>query len=425
VGKTRLALQVAAELLPRFADGAWLVELGPIRDPEAVASASVAAFGMRSLAAPNTSASAVEFFRTKELLLVVDNCEHVLGAAAELVEELERSCPHLVVLATSREGLAIEGERVVPVPSLAAPANGADLAAVASSEAVRLFVERARAVDPDFELEAGNAEAVLQVCARLDGLPLAIELAAARTAAMTPAELAGGLDRRFDTLSGGWRRAIPRHQTLRAAIDWSYELLSRAEQQVLARLAVFVGGCTRETAEAVCAADAVPPARVFEALVSLVAKHMVVAHREGRQTRYRLLETIREYAVERLAAEHATAATRTRHLEYFLSVASNLGDDFFGSVDLDAERLIVDERDNFTAALAYAVETADVDRALGLFTAWGTFSRLLVWLRVFELSGGSAVLSVPGAAEHPLYPLALAGEASNAAMRVDLERPVP
>jgi predicted ATPase len=415
VGKTRLALQVAAELLPRFADGAWLVELGPIRDPEAVAGACVAALGMGSPAAPNTSASVVEFFRTKELLLVVDNCEHVLGAAAELVEELERSCPHLVVLATSREGLAIEGERVVPIPTLAAPGQGADVEAVASSEAGRLFAERARAVDPDFELEAGNAEAVLQVCGRLDGLPLAIELAAARTVAMTPAELAGGLDRRFDTLSGGWRRAIPRHQTLRAAIDWSYDLLSRAEQQVLARLAVFAGGCTREAAEAVCAPDSMPPGQVFEALVSLVAKHLVVAHKEGRQTRYRLLETIREYADERLAAENATLATRRRHLDYFLGVAANLGEHVPGSD-------IWEDRDNFTAALVYAVETADADRALRLLTAWDQGNQLLVWLRVSELSGGSAVLSLPGAADHPRYPLALAGAAQNAAMRVDLPR---
>jgi predicted ATPase len=219
VGKTRLALQVAAEVLPGYADGAWLVELGPIRDPTAVAGACAAALGMGSLPDPVNSSSVVEFFRTKELLLVMEYCEHVLGAAAELADRLERTCPKLAILATSREGLAIEGERVVPLPSLAAPYRGADLATVARSDAVQLFVERARAVDPDFELEVGNAEAVLQICDRLDGLPLAIELAAARTAAMTPAELAGGLDRRFDTLAGGWRRAIPRHQTLRAAID--------------------------------------------------------------------------------------------------------------------------------------------------------------------------------------------------------------
>jgi predicted ATPase len=388
----------------------------------AVAGACVAALGTASLPDPVTSASVVDFLCTKELLLVMDNCEHVLGAATELVERLELSCPRVVVLATSREGLAIEGERVVPVPPLAAPAQGADLPAVARSEAVRLFVERARAVDPDFELEADNAEAVVQVCARLDGLPLAIELAAARTVALTPAELAGGLDRRFDTLSGGWRRAIPRHQTLRAAIDWSYELLSRAEQQVLTRLAVFVGGFTREAAEAVCVADCVSPARVFEALVSLVSKHLVVANREGRQTRYRLLETIREYAEERLAAENAIASTRGRHLAYFEQAASKLGEHFPGSAELDTERQIWDDRENFTAALAYAVETADADRALGLFTAWGATNQLLVWLRVFELSGGSTALSVPGAANHPLYPLALAGAANNAAMRVDLEQ---
>jgi hypothetical protein len=190
VGKTRLALRAAAEELPRFREGAWLVELAPVRDPEAVPAAVAAVFSLTDRAGMNTTESLIEFLRSKQLLLVLDNCEHLLDPVAELVEALERACPGMVVLATSREGLALEGERVVPVPSLSAPAADADLVSAAGSAAVQLFVERAAWVDPDFTLTEGNAPAVAQVCQRLDGLPLAVELAAARIGALTPAELA-------------------------------------------------------------------------------------------------------------------------------------------------------------------------------------------------------------------------------------------
>jgi predicted ATPase len=205
VGRTRLALRAAAEALARFREGAWLVELQSVRDPEAVPIAVAAVFGFTAGAGMNTTESLIEFLRSKQLLLVLDNCEHLLDPAAELVEAVERSCPAMVVLATSREGLALEGEPVVPVSALSAPAADADLATVAESEAVRLFVGRAAWVDPDFALSETNAPAVARVCRRLDGLPLAIELAAARMGTMTPAELAGRLDRRFDILAGGRR----------------------------------------------------------------------------------------------------------------------------------------------------------------------------------------------------------------------------
>jgi hypothetical protein len=241
VGKTRLAFRAAADALPQFREGAWLVELQAVRDPGSVPEAVAAVFRLADRAGLTTMQLLIEFLATKQLLLVLDNCEHLLDPVAELLEGVERACPGVVVLATSREGLALEGERVVPIPSLSEPSPDADLTSLADIEAVRLFVDRAGWVDPDFTLTENNAAAVVQICRRLDGLPLAIELAAARIGTVTPAELARRLDRRFDTLAGGRRRAVQRHQTLRAAIDWSYQLCNEGERRLLARLAVFAG----------------------------------------------------------------------------------------------------------------------------------------------------------------------------------------
>ena len=228
VGKTRLALQAAGQVAPRFGDGAWLCELAPIRDPAGVDDAVAAVFSLTARAGQSTREALVEFLRAKELLLVLDNCEHLLAGAAALAENLERSCERLVILATSREGLGIDGERLVPVPPLGVPGVGADLAAIAEAEAVRLFAERAAAVKPGFAVTAENAASVAAVVRRLDGMALAIELAAARVPAMTPAELARRLERSFAVLAAGPRGAAERHQTLRATIDWSFNLLSRA-----------------------------------------------------------------------------------------------------------------------------------------------------------------------------------------------------
>jgi len=217
VGKTRLALQVAAEVLPRFTDGAWLVELAPVRDPEGVPDAVAAVFEVTPRSGQSLLQALVEFLRGKQLLLVVDNCEHLLEPAATLIEALERSCSHLAVLATSREGLGIDGERMLAVPSLVSPKADASPEAVAEAAAVRLFVDRAQAVKAEFSVTGDNAAWVAQVCRRLDGVPLAIELAAARVQAMTPAELARRLEQRFEVLAGGKRGAVERHQTLRAA----------------------------------------------------------------------------------------------------------------------------------------------------------------------------------------------------------------
>jgi predicted ATPase len=330
VGKTRLALQVAAEVLPRFREGAWVVELAPVRDEAGVVEAVAATFGVSARAGLTLEESLVGFLRTKQLLLIADNCEHLLEPVAELLDTLQRLCPGLVVLATSREGLALEGERMVAVPSLAAPRPGAGFDAISDSDAVRLFIDRARQADTDLELTQGNAGAVLEVCRRLDGVPLAIELAAARVGAMTPGELAAGLDRRFEMITGARRRAVKRRQTLRAAIDWSYELCSVAEQRLLARLAVFAGGATRAAVEAVCRTEPLGRAQVFELLVRLVAKSLVVAAGDAPETRYRLLETIREYGDERLAEHAETEALRSAHAEYYCTLLQVLHSEMEG-----------------------------------------------------------------------------------------------
>ena len=244
VGKTRLALQAAGQVLPQYADGAWLCELAPVRDPAGVDDVVAAVFSLTARAGQSTREALVELLRSKQLLLLLDNCEHLLEAAAALAAVLARSCERLVILATSREALGIDGEHLVPVPSLGVPGADADLAAITQAEAVRLFAERAAAVKPDFSVTAGNAAAVAAVVRRLDGIALAIELAAARVPAMTPAELARRLERSFAVLAGGPRGVAARHQTLRATIDWSFQLLAEAEQALLARLAVFAGGCT-------------------------------------------------------------------------------------------------------------------------------------------------------------------------------------
>jgi len=417
VGKTRLALQVAAELLPRFREGAWLVELQAVRDPEGVEGAFAAVFGVSPRAGQSLKEAVVEFLHTKQLLLVLDNCEHLLEAVAAFVGMLERTCPGLVVLATSREGLALDGERVVPVPSLAAPSPEAGLDALAQSEAVQLFVERGRDADPDFALTAHNAVAVAQVCRRLDGVPLAIELAAARIRAMNPDELARGLERRFETLAGGRRGAVQRHQTLRAAIDWSYDLLSEAERRLLARLAVFAGGCTRAAAQAVCSGEPIAAREVFDLIVSLVDRSLVIAERDHPETRYRLLETIREYAEERLAEAGETASLRDRHAEFYVEYVRSLSEEMQGPQQIEAGNRVRSEAENLLLAINHSIDADDADLAMRFVhntPGPGTETGYTFLLPI------DSVLGLSGAADHALYPAALGLSAAWAAMRGDL-----
>ena len=414
VGKTRLAVQAAAAVLPRYRDGAWLAELAPVRDGEQVAEAVLGAFSLTANPGTAPADALVDFLRHKQLVLVLDNCEHLIGPVVELVSMLVESCRGVAILATSREGLAVDGERVIPVPSLGAPRPDAPAEAVGASESVRLFLDRAVAVDPDFAVTPANAGAVATICRRLDGIPLAVELAAARIPSMTPAELAGRLDRRFQVLAGGRRGSVERHQTLRAAIDWSFELLSVAQQQLLTRLAVFAGGCTADAVEAVCAADSIAADEVWDVLGGLVARSLVVADHDGAVTRYRLLETIRQYAEDRLAAEEIEAL-RARHAEHYAELADAFDDHIYGPEQLAWSKRVTDENDNLVAAMNWAVDTDNADLALRIG------ANILSGAQVGRgvVINIEPALGLKGAADHPLYAVAMAKSAHEAAQTGD------
>ena len=286
-GKTRLALQIAFDLLDRYPDGVWIVDLAPLSDAAFLPQALAEAVGIREQPGHPLLATLVEALRPRESLLVLDNCEHLVAACAQLIDPLLRACPTLQILTTSRETLGIAGEVVWPVPPLALPAvqPGRPLEEVARTEAVRLFVERATAVRPDFELTTQNAAAVVQICRRLDGLPLAIELAAVRVKMLPVAQIVARLDERFRLLRHGNRAAVLRHQTLQAVIDWSYYLLSESEQRLLRRLAAFAGGWTIEAAGAVCGGAGIDPAEVFDLLSHLHDKSLINAKTQGTEER--------------------------------------------------------------------------------------------------------------------------------------------
>jgi predicted ATPase len=404
VGKTRLAYQVAADVLPRFPDGAWLCELAAVRDPAAVVDAVAAVFRVTARPGMTLVESLVAYLRDQQLLLVLDNCEHLLRPIATLVAALEVGCPKVRVLATSREGLNVRGEQILVVPSLGLPDDAADLGALAECEAVRLFVDRARAVKADFVVDLTNAEGIAQVCRRLDGMPLAIELAAARVGAMNPGELARRLDRRFRLLTGGERVAIERHQTLRATIDWSYDLLDESEQRLLDRLSVFAGGCTLDAVEAVCAGDPIDRDDGFDLLANLVARSLVDADDTGLDTRYRLLETIRQYGEERLAEHGETDALRARHCDHYTELAGLVQAHSWGPGQVEWGARLAREHDNLLAAMAFALDIQDVERALELLGQLPVAGMQVNDVVVFD---PDPVLALPGAAEHPGFAVAL------------------
>ena len=384
--------------------------------------ALAAVFGVTARAGQSLVETLVEFLATKQLLLVLDNCEHLLGSVAALVETLERSCAGVVVIATSREGLGVEGERNLVVPSLGAPGDAADLEVIASSEAVQLFCERARAAKDDFELTDRNVSAVVQVCQRLDGVPLAIELAAARVPAMSPSMLADRLDQRFALLSGGRRGAVERHQTLRAAIDWSYELCSEPERRLLARLTVFSGGWTLEAAETVCAGEGIAADAVFELLAALVARSLVVADdTDAGDLRYRLLETIRQYGEDRLEEHGEVETLRARHAEYFTDFVEAVSEQMLGPHQIDAGRRLAAELENLRAAMNHAIDSGNVDLAFRLLRNTPSGGVQLGYeLRL----RAEPVLGLHGASDHPLYAVGLALAAFEAAMRGDADEAI-
>jgi predicted ATPase/class 3 adenylate cyclase len=364
VGKTRLALQVAADVLPRFGDGAWLCELAAAGGPEAMVQVVAATLGVSPRPGLSLEGSIREFLAPKALLMVLDNCEHLLDAAGRLADGVLRECPGVRILATSREGLAVAGEQVSPLRSLALP----DQAALLDSDATRLFVERARAVRPEFAPEA-NRQAVAEICRRLDGVPLAIELAAARVAVMGPVDIASRLDERFRLLTGGRRTAVERHQTLRATVDWSYSLLSPTERWVFDRLSVFAGSFDADAAEAVTAGEGIESWDVLEALGSLVTKSMIVVEdtADG-SVRYVLLETLRQYALERLAEDTEPEIWRRRHAQHYLQFSEAAVPNFPGPEELVWQRRLRAELDNLRAAVFWGLGGSGSDTQLALHT---------------------------------------------------------
>jgi len=298
VGKTRIALQIAVLIVDEYRDGAWLCELGVANDDAEAVQVMATALGVTPRPGMSLEASIVEFLRSKQLLLVLDNCEHLLELSARLAERIIRGCPDVRVLATSREGLAVPGEQIHPLRSLAMSAPDAPDDA-APSDAMLLFVDRASAARPGFAVDSGNSRAIAEICRRLDGIPLAIELAAARVVSMNPDEIVTLLDERFRLLTGGRRGAVERHQTLRAAVEWSYSLLTGTEQRVFARLSVFSGSFSGADATAVVTGDGVDSWDAIETIGSLVAKSMVnTDEAPDGSMRYRLLETLRQFALD-------------------------------------------------------------------------------------------------------------------------------
>jgi predicted ATPase/class 3 adenylate cyclase len=383
VGKTRLALQAAADLLDRFPDGVVVSDLAPVRDPALVAPTVVQTLGVPAAGGRPPGEVLRGYLRERRLLLLLDNFEQVLGAAA-LVADLLRACPHLKALVTSREALRLGGERRVAVPPLALP-DPRDLregaapptARLARSEAVRLFVARAQAVDAQFALTAANATAVAAICARLDGLPLALELAAARVRILAPAALLARLEHRLGLLTGGARDAPARQRTLRAALDWSYDLLSVEEQTLFRRLGVFAGGFTLEAVAEVCAT---PPGRPLDALDaldsldSLVAKSLArPVEAAGAEPRFAVLESVREYALELLTAGGEEPAARRRHAAYYLALAERAEPALAGPDQGSWLDRLEQEHDNLRAALAWASEGGTMEAALRLAGALWPF----------------------------------------------------
>ena len=364
-GKTRLALQVAADLVEMFPDGVWLVELTPLSDPSLVTQTVAFALGVREEHRPLIT-TLTDSLRPKSLLLLLDNCEHLLLACAQLTETLLRACPHLRVLATSQEGLGVAGELTYRVPSLSLPdlRQLPPLEQLTQFEAIRLFVERAAVSRSGFALTGSNAPVVAQICYRLDGIPLAIELAAARMKVLSVEEIAARLDDRFRLLTAGSRTAPPRHQTLRAALDWSYDLLPEKERTLLRRLSVFAGGWTLEAAEAICAGEGADAYEVLDLLTHLVDKSLAVVIEDQRmKTRYRLLDTVRQYSRERLLEAAEEASTRRLHRGWYVQLAEEAEPELQGpeqTVWLD--RLEV-EHDNMRAALEFSGSQDDSEQA--------------------------------------------------------------
>lgn len=401
-GKTRLALQVAADLLEDYPDGVWFVDLSVLADSALVPSTVAVTLGIHEEPGRPALATLAEVLKPRTLLLILDNCEHLVGACAQLAETLLRTCPNLRILATSREALGIAGEVAWRVPSLSLPqphelTQTDSLARITQYEAIRLFIERAEASSPEFKVNPHNIKAIVQICQRLDGIPLAIELAAARVKALSVEQIAARLDDRFRLLTGGSRTALPRQQTLRAMMDWSYELLNERERILFRRLSAFAGGFTLEAAEAVCADEQIPAYEIIDLLTNLVSKSLVVFSDE--EARYRLLETVRQYARDKLLETGEAARVRDHHRDWFLAFAERAESALQGPDQALWLKRLETEHDNLRAALEWS--SADSETGLRLASAlwffWylrGYVSEGREWLKQFLTKAAQASSSL-------------------------------
>jgi len=427
LGKTRLSLQVSADMLEKFPDGVWFVDLAPLKDPSLVPNVAAQVLGVREEPGRTITQTLCEHVKDHKLLLVLDNCEHLVSACASLTDALLQVAPDVRIMATSREALHIRGEQTYPVMPLAAPDRKAGVEGLLRSEAVQLFVERARLHRPSFTLTEGDAPAMAEICARLDGIPLALELAAARMRSLSIGEINTRLQDRFKLLTGGSRVALERQQTLRALVSWSYDLLREQEQMLLDRLSVFAGGFSLQAAEAVCSAEPLVPEDVIDLLDSLVEKSLVMVDQDDGASRYGLLETIREFArehltkrydvlgtirdfaQERLIDRDDVAATARRHCDFYLELAKAARAEFQGPQQAEWTRCLEVELDNLRAAIALALAGGvDAVIAVKFEVALMQFRRL----RGYSTEGRRnvrAALALPGVRElgvahaHALY----------------------
>jgi predicted ATPase/transcriptional regulator with XRE-family HTH domain len=411
VGKTRLAQELVRNNTASYADGSWLVELAGLADPSLVPGEVARAVGLRDFQARHVTNMLTEYLRPKHLLLVLDNCEHLVAACAALVAHLLRTCPYLHVLATSREPLAIAGEITWRVPPLELP----DLQRTQSPEqimrtaAVRLFIERARAVNNTLVLTDDNAPALARICMGVDGIPLALELAAARARVLTVEQLADRLDYDSGVLGGATRAGLPQHRTIRATIDWSHDLLGQQEQVLLRRLSVFAAGWTLHLAEVVCSDGGIERSDVLDLLTQLVDKSMAVVDSRDAVVRYRMLQPIRQYAVELLEASGEARTYRARHADTFLESARMSDAGLAGPNEISSLDRFEVEHDNIRVALRWALDHQDSEAALrssaALFRFWerrGHFQEGCAWLEQALASGGDAPARYRGLALNAL-----------------------
>ena len=377
-GKTRLVLQAAADLIDEFPDGVWFVELAPLNDPDLISQTVSSVLGLREAGGQSLMALLSDNLRTKTTLLILDNCEHLIEACAKFADTILHATSKVKLLATSREALGIAGETAYRVPSLSLPPHDftsfQDIGSLTQYEAVRLFIDRVLAVQPDFSVTNMNANALVQICHRLDGIPLALELAAARVKSLSAEQIAARLDDRFRLLTGGSRTAVPRQQTLRAAIDWSYDLLTEEERVIMLRLSVFAGGWTLDAAQAVCSCDPVCADDVLDLLAHLVDRSLIVFEQRGSETRYRMLETIRQYSQDKFFESGEAERIRNQHLDFFLKLTEEALPELESTQQMMWLNRLETEHENLRVALDWSQQSeGGIEAGLRLTEALGEF----------------------------------------------------